>query len=306
MKLFPEWAVMMLKLAGIANVFWGLTFTLFSDILFRWAGMPDPQYFFSWKMTGIMALVFGVAFFISAFNPGRHIMVIVMGFIIKLLELIFMLHYWAEDVFSLKLVLYFAAKDMVWLIPFAIVIYLVFRSRAVLHDNQPLPNAPLSDILEGFHTVSRKSLKQLSDESPVLLIFLKHFSSPLCHEAMADILNKREMIEREGVKIVLVHMGSVEEAKQFFNQYNLQCMEHISDPDGVAYQAFKLKRAHFRQIFNQKILGTGKWREHSLSKLIRNTLRLPGAFLIYKGELLKSYRQEGNSDSPDYMALASH
>lgn len=305
MKPFPEWAVMMLKLAGIASAFWGLTFTLFPDILFRWAEMPEPQYLFPWKITGVVAIIFGIAYFIAAFNPRRHMVVIWMGFILKLLEQAFMLHYWADGIFPMKLMLYFTAKDLIWLFPFAIVIYLVLRNRPGESHHLQLSNASLPDILAAFNTESGKNLKQLSDKVPVLLIFLRHFA--FCRKMLSEIQDKREAIEKEGVRIVLVHMGKVEEAGKYLSQYNLQGLEHISDPHFAAYNAFNLKKGNFLQIFDPKawIHELGSARDHNLRELLNSSCRMPGIFLIYKGELLKSYRYEHISDEPDYVVLAT-
>ncbi len=127
MKQFPEWASMMLKLAGVTNAFWGLTLALFPDTLFRWAGMDVPQYLFPWQMIGVIAIIFGVFYFAAAFNPRRHIMIIGMGFVAKITQLIFVLDLWSQEVLPLKLVLYFFAKDLIWLGPLAIVLYLVAK-----------------------------------------------------------------------------------------------------------------------------------------------------------------------------------
>lgn len=308
MKSFPEWASMMLKLAGITNAFWGLTFTLFPDILFRWAGMLNPQYLFPWKMIGVIAVVFGVFYFVAAFNPVRHIVVIGMGFIVKLTEFIFILTYWVRETFPFKLALYFFAKDFIWLFPLAIVLYLIFKIKQVAQDK--LSALSLSEILSRSITSSRRNLKELSDEQPVLLIFLRYFGCSFCHETLAEIRNKHDAIEQEGVKIVLVHMAPPEEAHQYFKQYDLQNTDHISDPDCTLYTLFQLKRVNFRQMLDLKpwksIPETEFLRKHSLDKPAGDRFRMPGVFLIYKEELLKSYKHEYVSDRPDYVALASY
>lgn len=308
MKLFPEWASMMLKLTGITTAFWGLTLALFPDILFRWAGMPDPQYLFPWKMIGVIAVVFGVFYFVAAFNPARHIIVISIGLVIKLIEFIFILTYWIGDVFPLKLALYFFAKDVVLLFPLIIVLYLIFKSQQQARQD-PLPALSLPEVLSRFMTVKGKSLKELSDEQPVLLIFLRHFGCTFCHEALTEIHKKHEAIEKEGVKIVLVHMASSEEAQQYFKQYALQGIDHISDPNCTLYTNFRLKRTNLKQMLKLKPWKASAeldvlWKFGS-EKPAGDRFRMPGVFLIYKEELLKSYKHESVSDRPDYVALAS-
>lgn len=309
MKHFPEWASMMLKLAGITNAFWGLTFTLFPDILFRWAGIPEPHYLFPWKMIGVIAVVFGVFYFVAAFNPTRHIMVIGMGLIVKLTEFIFVLVYWLKETFPTKLVLYFFAKDLIWIFPLAVVLYLVIRIRLASQSN--LRDLSLADILPRLATTNGKNLNELSNEQPVLLIFLRYFGCASCHEALTEIRSKREAIEQNGVKIVLVHMASPEEAQQYFRQYELQNIDHLSDPDCTLYEIFRLRRASLRQMLDLKTwksqLETMNSRKHNIGidKPSGDRFRMPGIFLIYQKELLKSYKHEYISDRPDYIALAS-
>ena len=52
---------------------------------------------------------------------------------------------------------------------------------------------------------------------------------------LTEIGANRRAIENEGAKIVLVHMESTEEAQPYLNLYNLQHIDHISDPDFHTY-----------------------------------------------------------------------
>lgn len=309
MKQFPEWASMMLKLAGITNAFWGLTFALFPDILFRWAGMSEPQYLFPWKMIGVIAVVFGVFYFVAAFNPSRHIMVISMGLIVKLTEFIFILVYWLRETFPTKLALYFFAKDLVWILPLAIVLYLVINIKLTPQSNAR--GLSLAEVLPRLTTTSGKSLSEISYEQPVLLIFLRYFGCASCHDALTELHNNRDAIEQQGVKIVLVHMASPEEAQLYFKHYDLINVEHISDPDCTFYEVFRLRRMNLKELLNLKT-----WKSHldmmimpkqniGIDKPSGDRFRMPGIFLIYQEELLKSYKHAFISDRPDYIALAS-
>ncbi len=305
MKSLPEWVSMLLKLAGIANAFWGLTFTLFPETLFRWANMPDPQYLFPWKMIGAITVVLGVFYFIASFNPVRHFMIIGMGFQIKLIEAIFIWSYWARDILPLKLALFFSLKDLIWLLPFAVIIYLVLRVSHTLLEETPLSSPSLSAVLSRYRTAQGRNLNELSKEKPVLLIFLRHFECHSTHKALTEIREQYETIEKEGVEIIVVHMAAPSAATHVFQRYQLLGLDHISNPEGSLYQQFRLKKGSIRQV-----LDISSWKQHfeegqSLNKLLGSALQMPGIFLIYQGELLKSYRYEHLSDRPDYIALAT-
>lgn len=306
MKQFPEWASMMLKLASITNAFWGLTFALFPDTLFRWAGMPELQYLFPWQMIGVIAIIFGVFYFAAAFNPKRHIMVIGMGFIAKVTQLIFVLDLWGQDVLPVKLALYFFAKDLIWLGPLAIVLYLVAKMEQT--PKSTYLGLSLPDVLVRVFTNTGENLKGMTDEQPVLLIFLRHFGCISCHRALLEISDKRTAIEKNGVKIVLVHMASYEDAAYYLNQYGLKDAANVSDPNCDLYTVFRLNRMTLRQMFRPKSLrlltGPDTMRRQNFDRTAGDRYRMPGVFLVYKGELLKAYKHAYVHDRPDFLALA--
>ena len=87
-----------------------------------------------------------------------------------------------------------------------------------------------ADSLREFHTETGKSLIGLVDESPVLLVFLRHFSCAFCAQALDHVSQLRPQIEAKGVRPVFVHLGSRERAKQYFDYYNLSDIERIGNP----------------------------------------------------------------------------
>lgn len=306
-KQFPEWASMMLKLAGVTNAFWGLTFALFPDTLFRWAGMTAPQYLFPWQMIGVMAVIFGVFYFAAAFNPRRHIMIISMGFIAKVTQLIFVLDLWAQDVLPVKLVLYFLAKDFIWLGPMAIILYLAVKMEQA--PKSTYLGLSLPDVLARVFTNNGENMKSITDDQPVLLIFLRHFGCISCHWALLEISNKRTAIEKNGVKIAIVHMTSYEDAAYYLSQYGLRDVTNISDPNCDLYAAFRLNRMTLRQMFRPKslklLVRPDTIRRQNFDKTAGDKYRMPGVFLVYKGELLKAYKHAYVYDQPDFLTLAS-
>ena len=50
------------------------------------------------------------------------------------------------------------------------------------------------------------TLSDLSDQSPILIVFLRHFGCVFCKESMFDISKKKQQFSKEGIKVVLVHM----------------------------------------------------------------------------------------------------
>ena len=79
-------------------------------------------------------------------------------------------------------------------------------------------------------------LLDLMDESPVLLVFLRHFACAFCAQALHLVLQARSRIEGIGVRPVFVHRGSPKRAKPDSDYYYLSDAERISNPDATLYQ----------------------------------------------------------------------
>lgn len=155
------------------------------------------------------------------------------------------------------------------------------------------------------------SLRQISDEQPVLLVFLRHFGCSFCREALQDIATQRASLEAKGVRLVLVHMAPKRAtAERFFKKYNLFPITHVSDPDKRFYQAFGLTRATPNQIFGLMswIRGfeVGIVRGHGFDNPnaeIGDGFQMPGVFVIYQGEIKRSYIHARAWDRPNYEDL---
>lgn len=163
---------------------------------------------------------------------------------------------------------------------------------------------PVSRTLSRFRTQRGKSLLQLSNEQPVLVIFLRPFSSASCRELLEDIRQQRQELESKGSQVVLVHVAEIEDASAVLREWGLSGVHHISDPNGIVYKAFGLKgsgKGLFSSIsaWSRK-LQTGAEEKQPLSSQEPKALTRTGIFLIYNGEIVRSYRHSYVSSRPDY------
>src|ERR1700756_2702256 len=93
----------------------------------------------------------------------------------------------------------------------------------------------MAGVLQEYRTESGRTLLELVDESPVLLIFLRHFGCSFCRQTLDDVSRIREQIEARGVRPVFVHLGTPERAKPYFDYYHLSDIERVSDPEATLY-----------------------------------------------------------------------
>jgi len=167
----------------------------------------------------------------------------------------------------------------------------------------------LADSLREFYTETGRSLLDLVDESPVLLIFLRHFACAFCAQALDRVSQVRLQIEAKGVRPVFVHLGSPERAKPYFDYYHLSDVERISNPEATLYQApvFALSRTNpYLHLLNPAVWRG--WLKGAMFKygigMKEDADQMPGVFLLKERKIVGAFRHRTIADEPDYLKLA--
>ena len=172
-----------------------------------------------------------------------------------------------------------------------------------------MPEKINPQLLNSYKTQTGQTLGELSNERPVLLVFLRHFGCTFCREAVAEITELRDQIESKGTQLAFVHLSDDDaKARKFFAPHGLQDVPRFADPDGILFQSFGLVRANWRAYLNsESILRTLQaWLNgHWLGMPAGDVERMPGTFLILNGEIQKAFRNRLVSDRPDYLELAT-
>ena len=153
------------------------------------------------------------------------------------------------------------------------------------------------------------NLYDISHTLPLLLVFLRQLGCAFSHRALLDLKLQQEAIQLEGVQLSLVHMAPIEEAEEIFDLYMLNDAMHVSDPERELYQAFALERGKLQNIFSPRIwldkLNYLSLSNDELNPMLGDPLQMPGVFLFYRGEILRSFRHLSITDRPSYVELAS-
>jgi peroxiredoxin len=169
----------------------------------------------------------------------------------------------------------------------------------------------LAASLREFHTESGRSLLDLADESPVLLIFLRHFSCAFCAQALDRVSKVRTQIEAHGVRPVFVHLGSPERAKPYFDYYHLTDIERISNPEATLYQIplFRLSRTnpYLHSLHPAVLMGwlKGAMFKYGIGMIKEDAEQMPGVFLLKDRRVARAFRHRTIADEPDYLKLAT-
>ncbi len=167
----------------------------------------------------------------------------------------------------------------------------------------------LADSLRTVHTETGRSLLDLVDETPVLLIFLRHFSCAFCALALDQVSQVLPQIEAKGVRPVFVHLGTPERAKPYFDYYHLSNVERISNPEATVYQfpAFALSRTNPYLHFLNPTVWRG-WLKGAMFKygigiIKEDADQMPGVFFLKERRIVRFFRHRTIADEPDYLKL---
>jgi peroxiredoxin len=165
----------------------------------------------------------------------------------------------------------------------------------------------LEHALQHTTTTAGRALRALTEERPALFVFLRHFGCTFCREAVSDLARTRAAIE-EHAALVVVHLASPSEGTTVLARAGLETVPHVSDPKGRLYEAFGLERGSLRQLFGPAVVKRGVeagiFGGHGIGLLAGDGLRMPGVFLVHRGEVLRSFVHRNAGERPTYADLA--
>ena len=171
---------------------------------------------------------------------------------------------------------------------------------------------PPQQIGDPIRTESGADLFALSRESPVLLVFLRHFGCSFCRKAISDIADLAPELARRNVRPVFVHLGTPEIAQAHFAYYGIGDVERIRDPEARIYRLPIFGLSHqnpARSLINPKDLWSwfvrGDIFRYGIGRIDTDGHQMPGVFFLRDGKIIRSFRHSNISDQPDYLKLSS-
>lgn len=163
--------------------------------------------------------------------------------------------------------------------------------------------------LASIHTESGACLLKLTEESPVLLIFLRHFGCSFCRMAIAQIGELQGELKARGVRPVFVHLGTPEIAKAHFDFYQLGDVERINDPEAIIYRSntFGLgQESPWWQLVNPFVIFgwlKGNIFKYGIGKIQGDGSQMPGVFFLKGPKIVRRFVYRNISDQPKWLKL---
>jgi len=163
--------------------------------------------------------------------------------------------------------------------------------------------------LASVRTESGASLLALAEESPVLLVFLRHFGCSFCRKAISDVAELGPELKRRGVRPVFVHMGTPELAKHYFDYYGLSEVERVSDPGAAVYRmaVFAVPRKGLVSIVLNPAVWVGWLKgaifQHGIGRIQQDANQMQGLFFLKGARIVRRFVYKTIADEPDYLKL---
>ena len=298
--------------AAIYNLAWGAWVVLRPTDIFSLTGIDPPTYLGIWQCVGMIVGVYGIGYAIAASNPMRHWPITLVGLLGKILGPI-------GFVFTLATVgpddpgylpwswgWTIVTNDLIWWIPFAAILYVTFKESVGADSSGKVMR--VSEANEAFTNQHGQSIAELSRQSPLLVLFLRHSGCTFCREALADLRERKEKLKQHGVRPVLVYQSDAKHMVDDLKHYNLADCDHVSDPACDLYRAYGLRRGSIGQLFGPDVWSRGFkaaiLSRHGVGKLDGDGFQMPGAFLVEDNRIIEAYRHQAASDRPDVCDIA--
>jgi hypothetical protein len=294
-----------LKWAAVYNVAWGSLMILWPNLLFDWADLPRPNYPEIWQCVGMIVGVYGIGYWVAAYDPYTHWPVVLVGFLGKIFGPIGFIEALINGPFNWKFGLTIITNDLIWWIPFSHILWGAFKHHTTRPD-LPVPPS-LGDLsLSGGRSLVIESFKR-----PLVLVLVRHSGCTFCRESLADLgaylsVNDAEKDHRK-FGLCVVHMGTEQSSLTLQKKYGLKDVEFIADPERRFYQALRAPRGRFTQLFGPRVFWrgfvAGILKGHGVGRLEGDGFQLGGTYLVKNGVSKPLHEPKDAADVDDWDIL---
>ena len=307
-NLKQDWMKKAMFFTGICHLIAGLSMLVYPSFYLPFID-NSPSSTILAGILGIFILTIGLAYILCSKNPIKNWIVSLIGITGNAAIALFCIISYLLGIIQLTHIAPLVLTCIVISIPFAFILWSAYQNHHI-NDEKLVQIFSQEDVytLDMFDASNGMDLLEMSEKWPTMVVFLRHFGCTFCRESLSDLAKVRNKIEISGTKIVLVHMIDEDTATNVLTEYKLHDIPQVSDPEGILYKRFNLKRGGIRELFGLKVLlrgfKAGVIDKHGIGKEQGDIFQMPGIFILKNGQVLKKYLHARASDRPDYENLA--
>jgi peroxiredoxin len=256
------------------------------------------------RLLGIIDLSLAVGFAAASAKPCQYWPMTLAGFVVHAGVVLGFLVCASNGELPLSAWPAAAIHDAFWCLPLGAILHGVFREEL---KKRCVGCSEIQTFAMRTKTQYGVSLLEMSNLSPVLLIFLRQLGCTFCREALADLAAHKHEIDAQGVRIAIVHMASEDRIEPLLAQFGLAAVPRIGDSNRSLYRAFGLRRGSWPQLFGPKVWlrGLVVAPKYGFGRTIGDAAQMPGVFLVFHGEVIKSYQHQSAADKADFVSLVA-
>lgn len=304
--LSARWTHWLMAAASFYHLVVGAIVAVSPSVLSQMAGDGSALHLPLLRAAGFALFVTGLVYAVAIGDPLRRWQIAAFGALLKLGIAAFLLTGIAGGLLPVSFAPLVLINEVVWLVAFCSLLVAAYRS-FVAFERTTAPS--VQRLAMRARTQYGMSLLEMSELSPVLVVFLRHLGCTFCRQTLADLANQRAEIATRGLSVVLVHMGPDEDAAPILERYNLVDIDRISDAWQSLYRAFGLGRGSLSALFGPIVLWKGLRAcflgGHGFSWPKTDPLQMPGVFVVYQGRVVSSYRYVSAADRLEIGTLVS-
>ncbi|MEM9080722.1 MAG: AhpC/TSA family protein [Verrucomicrobiota bacterium] len=302
--LTPRWMSITLILAGIYNILFGIWAVCWPHLWFDWSGMSRPAYPEIWQSVGMIVGVYGLGYLFASTNPIRHWPIILVGFLGKIFGPIGFAKAIYFDIFPLQAAWIIITNDLIWWIPFSLILWRTLQAKAGRPPSRTEPYTP-PEAAQLYKLSTGETLAEASQKQTVALVFLRHFGCTFTRQILRSLTDLKRDAEQQNARLVLVHMLQHGDENNYLSSSD-SSIPRIADPNCELYRAFGLGKGGFLELFGPRVWLRGAialFKGCGVGHLAGDGLQMPGAFLYKNGQILSAQPAESASDLPNLTGL---
>lgn len=289
--------------AGLYHLAFAVWTNAWPHLWFDWSGIVRMNHPLPWRIFGLISGALGIGFLVAARGPVRHWPIVLTGFAKCLLAVAGCGMAVALGELPPRAAWLFAVDDVIWLVPFAMILWAALQAFA---GRPPVREEPLGleQAAATYQLSSGETLAEASRGQTLVLVFLRHFGCTFTRQLLRGLQDLENEARRHGARLVLVHMLQRGHETEYFAHKGE--VARIADPVCELYRAFGLGKGGFFELLGPIVWVRGFLAFFSgcgVGHLAGDGLQMPGVFLFRDGRILAAQPARNASELPDLPAL---